>query len=80
MNTNILTLDKLDLNQKGTVKKLNCLGNIRRRFLDLGLIEGTIITPVLTSACGDPVAYEIRGTIIAIRSEDAKMIDILANS
>jgi len=73
---NIITLDKLELNNKGIVQNLNCLGNIRRRFLDLGLIEGTTITPVLISACGDPVAYEIRGAVIAIRSEDAKLIDI----
>jgi len=77
MNLNEITLDKLELNHKGTIKKLNCLGNIRRRFLDLGLINGTTITPVLISACGDPVAYEIRGTVIAIRSEDAKMIEVL---
>jgi len=76
MNFKIITLDELELNCKGTIKKLNCLGNIRRRFLDLGLIEGTTIKPVLISACGDPVAYEIRGTIIAIRSEDSKLVDI----
>jgi len=54
---NIITLDKLELNNKGIVQNLNCLGNIRRRFLDLGLIEGNRINHVLICASGDPVAY-----------------------
>ena len=51
-------------------------GNIRRRLLDLGLVKGAKITPVLVSPSKDPRAFEIRGTLIAIRKEDAKHIKI----
>ena len=51
-------------------------GNIRRRLLDLGLVKGAKITPVLVSPSKDPRAFEIRGTLIAIRREDAKLINI----
>ena len=60
----------------GTVKSLSCNGNIRRRLLDLGLVNGTNITPVFKSPSGDPTAYEIRKTLIAIRKEDSKNICI----
>ena len=71
------TLDKLPLNKKGLIKNLHCNENIRRRLLDLGLVTNTPIYPVFISASGDPTAFEVRGTIIAIRKEDSCLIDIL---
>lgn len=52
------------------------LGQIRRRFLDLGMICGTKIKPVLISPSGDPTAFEIRGTTIALRKEESSKIEI----
>ena len=71
-----MNLYELPLNKVGTVDNLNCNGNIRRRLLDLGLVRGTKITPVFKSPSGDPTAYEIRKTLIALRKEDVKFIDI----
>lgn len=48
----------------------NC-GSIKRRLQDLGLVEGTQVRCVQKSPYGDPVAYEIRGAVIALRAEDA---------
>ena len=76
MKSNTITLDKLPLNTTGKIYKLNCIGNIRRRMLDLGLVIGTPITPVLISPSGDPTAFEFRGSLIAIRKEDSSLVDI----
>lgn len=70
------TLDKLPLNKKGIIKNLHCNENIKRRLLDLGLVTNTPIFPVFISASGDPTAFEVRGTIIAIRKEDSSLINI----
>ena len=70
------TLNQLPLNTKGIIKKLNCEGNIRRRLLDLGFVKGASITPVLISPSQDPRAFSIRGTLFAIRKEDANLITI----
>jgi len=51
-----------------------CQGAQRRRLLDLGVVKGTEITPELVSASGDPVAYRIRGALIALRREQARWI------
>ncbi len=72
----IFTLNKLRLNTTAKIESLNCTGSIHRRLLDLGLVKGTKITPVLISPSGDPTAYEIRGSIIALREEDSKNIKI----
>ena len=71
-----MNLYELPLNKVGTVDNLNCNGNIRRRLLDLGLVRGTKITPVFKSPSGDPTAYEIRKTVIALRKEDSKLIKL----
>lgn len=57
-------------------KSLNVIGSLKRRFLDLGIVENTLITPVLKSPSGDPTAFEIRGTLIALRKEDANLIKV----
>ncbi|AOR23589.1 FeoA family protein [Clostridium taeniosporum] len=71
---NLISLNKLPLGNKCRVNKLNVDGIIRRRFLDLGLINGTEIESLGQSPSGDPIAYLIRGAVIAIRSEDASKI------
>lgn len=76
METKIINLSQLPLNKKGTVQELKCDGNIRRRLLDMGLVKGTNIVPVLVSPSKDPRAFEVRGSIIAIRKEDAENIQV----
>ena len=55
-----------------------CQGPQRRRLLDLGVVPGTEITPELVSSGGDPVAYRIRGALIALRQEQAEWVEIEA--
>ncbi len=44
-------------------------GAARRRILDLGVINGTEIETLYKSPSGNPVAYLIRGAVIALRSD-----------
>jgi len=69
-----MNLYELPLNTVGIINDLNCNKNIRRRLLDLGLVKGTKIVPVFKSPSGDPIAYEVRKTLIALRKEDTKLI------
>jgi DtxR family Mn-dependent transcriptional regulator len=49
-------------------------GFTRRRFLDLGLTPGSLIYPELKNFFNDPRGYRIRGTLIALRKDQAGMI------
>jgi len=69
-----ITLDKLPLYSSGKVVSLNCSGLLQRRLLDLGLTQNTPIKAILKSPFGDPTAYEFRGSTIALREEDARLI------
>lgn len=53
-----------------------CQGAQRRRMLDLGVVRGTVIVPELVSMSGDPVAYRIRGALIALRREQASWVSV----
>lgn len=70
----MFTLDKLPLGSTSNVKSVNCDGILKTRLLDLGLVKDTPITALFKSPLGDPTAYEFRGSIIAIRDEEASKI------
>jgi len=69
-----LSLNALPLGQKGTITALSFQGKERRRMLDLGFVQGTLVEALHLSPSGDPIAYFIRGAVIALREEDAEKI------
>lgn len=70
------TLNLLELGEKTKIKKIENQGTIRRRLLDIGLTPGTEVKNILKSPAGELSAYLIRGALIAIREEDASLIQI----
>jgi DtxR family Mn-dependent transcriptional regulator len=70
------TLAELRADQDAAVIGISsaCQGRQRRRLLDLGVVPGTIIREEFRSASGDPVAYRIRGALIALRRQQAEWI------
>jgi DtxR family Mn-dependent transcriptional regulator len=52
----------------------DCRGFMRRRLLDLGFTPGARVRPDLTTFAGDPRAYRVRGTTIALRREQSARV------
>ncbi|MDD6735061.1 MAG: FeoA family protein [Clostridiales bacterium] len=71
---NVFALTELEEGRRATVGRLLSDGAIRRRLQDIGLIEGTRIECIMKSPGGDPIAYLIRGAVIALRNEDSDNI------
>ena len=71
-----LTLDQLKTGEIASVTKINSTGASRRRLMDLGILPGTYLQAELKSPLGDPVAYRVRGALIALRREQAQEIEI----
>lgn len=69
-----LTLNRIRQGEKARVKALSSTGSMRRRLLDIGLVEGTWVECLQRSPAGDPVAYLIRGAVIALRAADSSHI------
>ncbi len=73
---NSIPLAELVYDQKAEIVLLDeaVQGFTRRSFLDLGLTPGTLIYPELKNFFGDPRAYRVRGTLIALRKDQAAQI------
>lgn len=73
---NVIRLSDLLDNEPAEVVGLDdaCQGFSRRRLMDLGFTDGATIRPFLKTFVGDPRAYEVRGTLIALRNEQASQV------
>ena len=82
LDPGVITLDQLAVDESAAVVgiSLACRGPQRRRLLDLGVVPGTEIRAVMRSAAGDPIAYDIRGALIALRQEQAEWIRVRRGS
>lgn len=72
------TLADLEIGAAGRVRRLTaaCGGAQRRRLLDLGIVPGTEIRAELRGASGEPVAFRVRGALVALRREQASWIEV----
>lgn len=74
MNTTQISLNQLPIGKRANVSALTSDGTTRRRMLDLGVIDGTEIESLYQSPSGNPVAYLIRGAVIALRTDVSEKI------
>jgi DtxR family Mn-dependent transcriptional regulator len=74
-------LTALKIGQQARVTGLDdaCQGLTRRRFLDLGITPGVLIETVMQSGFGEPTAYRVRDSLIALRQEQSDLILIERN-
>lgn len=75
-----MKLNELQPGHQAIVESLTSTGSMRRRLLDIGLVNNTVVACLGRSPSGDPSAYLIRGAVIAIRSDDSKDIILKADT
>jgi ferrous iron transport protein A len=71
-----MTLDLLKAGGRATITAIRSTDAERRRLLDLGILPGTKIENVMPSPLGDPVAYRVRNSVLALRREQAALIEV----
>ena len=71
-----MTLNSLQTGRSATITKINSRNAERRRMFDLGILPGTRIENVMPSPLGDPIAYRVRNAVVALRTEQAQLIEI----
>jgi DtxR family Mn-dependent transcriptional regulator len=74
--SDVVRLSDLASDQRAEVIGLDdvCQGFSRRRLMDLGFTEGALVRPFLKTFAGDPRAYDIRGTLVALRRDQASQV------
>ena len=67
-------LNDLQMGEVGVITSLMAQGSIKRRLLDIGLVDDTEVQCILKSPSQDPKAFLIRGAVIALRNEDCQNV------
>ncbi|MDO9543004.1 MAG: ferrous iron transport protein A [Kiritimatiellia bacterium] len=69
---------KLKPGQKGRILKILGTGAIRRRILDMGLVNGAEVEVERVAPRGDPLEVKITGYHISLRKDEAANIFVEA--
>lgn len=71
-----MTLDQLLAGQRAKILAIDGAGTFRRRLLELGLLPGTDVERTGQAPLGDPVSYRVRGAVLCLRREDARIVSV----
>lgn len=66
-------LNELEINSLGTIRFVRTC-DLKRRFMDMGFNKGVKVKPILVG--GSMRVYSIKGSLIGIRNDDAKNIEV----
>lgn len=70
----VITLYEAELGDVIKITKLDITGTMRRRLLDLGFVPSAEVKVLQKSPLGDPIAFWVSHTIIALRNEESSKI------
>ena len=76
----MMTLFAAEIGQKVKITAVNGEGALRRRLLDMGLTPGTEVMIKKVAPMGDPIELFLRGYSLTIRLDDAKNIEVEAET
>ena len=71
---------ELGVGSSARIKPYNASLPMVRRLMDIGFTERTEVKCVLAAPSGEPKAYLVRGSVIALRREDAQLIETAART
>lgn len=69
-----MTLKEARCGETVTVTKINGIGAVKRRIMDMGITKGATVFVRRVAPLGDPVEVTIRGYELSLRKADAEMI------
>ena len=69
-------MSQLKSGEYGRILHIGLEDTMRRRLLVRALITGTQVECVGVSPLGDPVAYRIRGAVVALRKSESSEIQL----
>ena len=73
-HSQIITLHDGEVGNAIKITALDIDGVMRRRLLDLGFVIGALVEVIRKSPLGDPIAFRVSQTTIALRKEESSKI------
>ena len=71
-----MKLSELKTGQSAIIRVVGGQGELRLRFLDMGLIPGTLVTLMKVAPMGDPIEIRLRGYELTLRLDEAAWIEV----
>lgn len=71
-----MTLSELKTGKSAIIRAVGGQGELRLRFLDMGLIPGTKVTLMKIAPMGDPIEIRLRGYELTLRLDEANWIEV----
>lgn len=71
-----MTLRQIKVGQSAKIVRLNGVGAVKRRIMDMGLTKGVEIFVRKVAPLGDPIEVTVRGYELSLRKTDAEMIEV----
>jgi len=71
-----IQLHLLNPGQKAVITRIGGTSALRRRFIEMGIVKGETILIERSAPLGDPIEYFIKGYHLALRKEEAAMIEV----
>ncbi len=68
------TLDRLPLGGRGIVQSIDGERKLRRRLMEMGLLEGSRLRVVKFAPSGDPIEIKVNDYFLSLRREEAAHI------
>ncbi len=72
-----MTLADMKENECGIISHINSECEIKRRLLDLGFIKGNEVRFERKNIFGSPIAFNIEGSVVALRKSDASEVGVI---
>lgn len=69
-------LEEVKCGQNAKVLKLNGVGAVKRRIMDMGITKGVEVYVRKVAPLGDPIEVTVRGYELSIRKSDAELIEV----
>ncbi|WP_019121372.1 FeoA family protein [Brevibacillus massiliensis] len=74
MPTTSVRLSDTKTGNRVRLVRIDVQGVLRRRLLDLGFVPGNVVEVLQKSPLGDPIAFRVNNTTIALRQEESSLI------
>ena len=71
-----MKLSDLKIGQTGKIKKINLKGELKRKFMDMGILIGEKITVKKIAPLGDPLEITVKNYQLSIRIAQAQQIEM----
>lgn len=71
-----MTLKEMKVGQSAVITAVGGQGELRLRFLDMGLIPRTEVTLIKTAPMGDPIEIRLRSYELTLRLDEAQWIEV----